>query len=470
MGITRVPTSLVDTSDHDSSDDDVPLSLLKKSQQDDKPLTLSSNSDSGKDKSGLDDTSDDEPLIRMKTTSLPAKKPQTNENGSDRSNGVNNKKADLCSEDSSDDDVPLVKFLKKPKDDELQREKTKDDGSDDKPLTKKRNASSANEPETNNKIKTTSSNGSRRNKKTAVSDLKKDDSSDDEPLIKTPKVSSKAAMESVSLPTKTSVDTDSKESVDDDVSSDDEPLSEIAKRLKSHKQTKASVTPSRKATPVKTCKRKAPRKRVQRLESSSDSSDDEPLIKMKRTKGLSEEKVSTNCRKTKPKTKDQSPKDASSSDGSSDDDVPLVNLIGKQRKPTKKKTETTKKTPVSRTRKRRGQSDESSEDEPLIRLVKKSCRGATNTTTPKKRATTSKQQRKTPVPGSSSDSSDDEPLIKGAKNPQLSKILRVILERCDVEEAGATGHQNKTSTAEMPTDEEIMGEDSNLSEKEAEEV
>ncbi|XP_071378853.1 nucleolar protein dao-5-like [Centroberyx affinis] len=450
MGITRVPASLVDTSDHDSSDDDVPLSmLLKKSQEDDKQLTCSSNSNSGKDKSGLDDTSDDEPLIRIrKTTSLPAKKPQTNENGSGRSNGVNNKKADLCSEDSSDDDVPLVKFLKKPKDNEPQREKTKDDGSDDKPLTKKRNAPSANEPESNNKIKTTSSNGSRRNKKTAVSDLKKDDSSDDEPLIKKPKVSSKAAVESVSLPTKMSADTDSKESVDDDVSSDDEPLSEIAKRLKSHKQTKASVTPSRKASPVKTCKRKAPRKRAQRLESSSDSSDDEPLIKMKRTKGLSEEKVSTNCRKTKPKTKDL-PKDTSSSDSSSDDDVPLVNLIGKQHKPTKKKTETTKKTPVSRTRKRQGQSDESSEDEPLIRLVKKSCRGATNTTTPKKRATTSKQQRKTPVLGSSSDSSDDEASIKGAKNPLVSKILRVILERCNVEEAGATGSNLSEKEAEV---------------------
>ena len=46
----------------------------------------------------------------------------------------------------------------------------------------------------------------------------------------------------------------------------------------------------------------------------------------------------------------------------------------------------------------------------------------------------------------SSNSSDDEPLIKAARHPQVTKILRIILERCDVEEAGATGSPNKTRT------------------------
>ncbi len=47
---------------------------------------------------------------------------------------------------------------------------------------------------------------------------------------------------------------------------------------------------------------------------------------------------------------------------------------------------------------------------------------------------------------SASNSSDDEPSIKAGKHPQVTKILRIILERCDGEEAGATGSLNKTST------------------------
>lgn len=48
--------------------------------------------------------------------------------------------------------------------------------------------------------------------------------------------------------------------------------------------------------------------------------------------------------------------------------------------------------------------------------------------------------------GLSSNSSDDESSIKAVKHPQVTKILRIILERCDGEEAGATRSQNKTST------------------------
>ncbi|KAM4629931.1 uncharacterized protein ACJ7VT_022672 isoform 2-T2 [Polymixia lowei] len=408
------------TSDHDSSDDDLPLSMFqKKPKNDDKQvcmsthcLTLNSNSNSGKDRNGEE-----------KKTS----KTYTN----------------LSGHDSSDDDVPLIKFLKKQKDDEHHEKRegptlssvaTNDgsaDTSDDEPLSKIKKRLPAKKPGTN-QMTTTSSNSSHRTKKTAV------DSSDDEPLIKSPKVSSKTA--------ETCVDAHRKEPLDDDVSSDDEPLSELAKRLMSQRRTKALLMPSRKTTLVKKCKREAPKT----LESSSDSSDDEPPIQIKkrRTKSRSEEKVSTNCRKTKPNAKGPKTKDPSSSDDSSDDDVPLANLTGKHDKPVRKTTVPAKKTTVSRTtiaaRKKRGISSESSDDEPLINLVKKPLRDATNTTpattsTKKTLAgetapSASKPSGKTAVSsrktgsgalnkGSSSDSSDDEPLIKTATNPQQKNPL-----------------------------------------------
>lgn len=45
----------------------------------------------------------------------------------------------------------------------------------------------------------------------------------------------------------------------------------------------------------------------------------------------------------------------------------------------------------------------------------------------------------------SSNSSDDEPLIKAAEHPQVTKILRIILERCDGDEAGPTASLKKSS-------------------------
>lgn len=47
--------------------------------------------------------------------------------------------------------------------------------------------------------------------------------------------------------------------------------------------------------------------------------------------------------------------------------------------------------------------------------------------------------------GSSHNRSDDEPLIKAARHPQVTKILRIILERCDGEETGSARSLNKTS-------------------------
>ncbi|XP_045915686.1 nucleolar protein dao-5-like isoform X3 [Micropterus dolomieu] len=349
---TDVPTNVHDSpgKDSSSSDDDVPLSkLLKRTPSDEKQLsgntrrlTYSSNANSKKDKSASDD-SDDEPLIKMKTISAPAKKPVRKGNTSPRSKDTNNKKAD--------------------------------------------------------------------------------DSSDNEPLINIAKVSSKAAKKHFSVPLKKSVDTKKKESLDDndssDHSSDDELLSELAKKLPSQHQRKAS----RKANPVMKSKRNAARKTVKYAESSSGGSDYEPhaTIKRKWTKAPKELKTSSNSKKTRQKIKNKSLKDPSSSDNSSDDDdVPLVNLITEKKKPVKKNT---KKTTLSQGRKRRG---------------------------------------------SSSNCSDDEPLTKAAKHPQVTKILRIILERCDGEEAGTTGSLNKTNT-DTPIEEKSSSEEEGSEESPEEE-
>lgn len=399
---TDVPTNVHDSpgKDSSSSDDDVPLSkLLKRTPSDEKQLsgntrrlTYSSNANSKKDKSASDD-SDDEPLIKMKTISAPAKKPVRKGNTSPRSKDTNNKKAD--------------------------------------------------------------------------------DSSDNEPLINIAKVSSKAAKKHFSVPLKKSVDTKKKESLDDndssDHSSDDELLSELAKKLPSQHQRKAS----RKANPVMKSKRNAARKTVKYAESSSGGSDYEPhaTIKRKWTKAPKELKTSSNSKKTRQKIKNKSLKDPSSSDNSSDDDdVPLVNLITEKKKPVKKNT---KKTTLSQGRKRRGLSDESSDDEPLINLVKKSrtdkrTKNKTKASALKKRGTALKRPRKMPVSGSSSNCSDDEPLTKAAKHPQVTKILRIILERCDGEEAGTTGSLNKTNT-DTPIEEKSSSEEEGSEESPEEE-
>ncbi|XP_070840867.1 nucleolar protein dao-5-like isoform X2 [Chaetodon trifascialis] len=339
------------------------------------------------DSPALDDSSDDEPLIKMKTVSAPAKRPVTKNSPSTRSNGTHSNKAD--------------------------------------------------------------------------------ESSDNEPLIKIAKVSSKAVNKSFTVPPKKTVSTKERESQDNADGSDDEPLSELAKRLQSKPQRKASVVSSRKATPVMKSKRNSAKKTVKYAESSSDDSDDEPLATTKRklTKALEEQK----SKKTKQKLKDKSLKDSSSDDD--DDDVPLVNLIAKK-KPVKKNTKTTAVSHGSASRNRRGLSDDSSEDEPLINFVKKNrtdkqTKTKMKASAQKKRDTAPEKPTKILVSGSSNDSSDDEPLIKAAKHPQVTKIVRIILERCDGEETGAARSVNKTR-AGTPTAEK--SEESDGSEQSPEEA
>ncbi|XP_062265289.1 uncharacterized protein LOC133972083 [Platichthys flesus] len=72
----------------------------------------------------------------------------------------------------------------------------------------------------------------------------------------------------------------------------------------------------------------------------------------------------------------------------------------------------------------------------LISLVKKNHTDRERKTkTKSKTQRNTKKPRKTSVSGSSSDGSDDD-TITAAKNPQVTKPLRIILERCDSDNAG----------------------------------
>ncbi|XP_053190301.1 uncharacterized protein LOC128374082 isoform X2 [Scomber japonicus] len=249
---------------------------------------------------------------------------------------------------SSDDFIPLSKLLMRQHSEDKQscentrssifssnintkKDKsvlTSDDSSDDEPLIRMKTASAK---KSEKKDASTRSNGT--NKKNA--DLKTDDSSDNEPLKKM--VASKTAKKPSSVPPKKSVETKKKEAPDDDASSDDEPLTEVAKKIKYQRQAKSP----RKANLVTKSKRNADRKKVKYAESSSGSSDYEPLAtKRKKKITAKEQKSSANTRNTKSKLTGKSLKD-----NSSDDDVPLVNLIDKPRN-----TKTTKRAAVSQGR------------------------------------------------------------------------------------------------------------------------
>ncbi|KAK2830701.1 hypothetical protein Q5P01_018632 [Channa striata] len=394
------------------------------------------------------DSSDDEPLMKLKMASASAKTPEKKEDNSSKPNGTNAGK----NADESSDNEPLIKIakvsskaakksfslpLKKPME---KNKQASDDSLDDKPLIKQKNTSAIAKKSEEKEKKSSRSNSTNNNK----ADLKTEESSDDEPLIKIARVCSKAAKKSFPESPKKCVDRKTKESPAKDDSSDNEPLSEISKKLQSQHPRKASVKASRDETPVTKSKRNAAKKIVKYAESSSDSSDEEPLATLKKmtTKAFKEKNMSADNKKTKIK------------DNSSDDDVPLVNLIAKKK--TLKKN--TKKETMSQ-KKRQGVSDDSSDDEPLINLVKKNPKGdqthnKTKASAPKKRNIPPNRPQKMTVSGLSSNSSDDEPLIKSAKHPQVTKILRIILERCDVEDAGPTGSLSKTETGKTQLVEE----------------
>ncbi|XP_026206032.1 nucleolar protein dao-5-like isoform X2 [Anabas testudineus] len=444
-----------------SSDDLVPLStLLMKPHSETKKSCENTRSCTAHTKTGRnasDDSADDEPLMRMKTA-LAAKSPEIKENKSSRSNGTN-RNADLNTDESSDNE-PLIKIAKvsskaaekpfsMPKKSADKKKQVFDDSSDDDPLVKMKTTYSLTKKTQKKENKSFRSNG--KNNRTA--DLNTDESSDNEPLIKIAKVSSKAAKKPFSVPPKRSVKADGD-------TSDDEPLSEIAKKLQSQHGEKESVVSSKKENLVIKSKRNAARKIVKYAESSSDSSDDEPLSTKKKITTKADNKKKTKC--TGKSLRD------SSSGNSSDDDVLLVNLIAKKKKTLKKNTKMATVSRGSASKNRKGVSDESSDDKPLINLVKKNQTGKQMKTkrkasAPKKRDITLKKPQKMPGSGLSSNSSDDETLIKAGKHPQVTKILRIILERCDGEDSGATGSLNKTKR-EKTTAEEPMADESESSE------
>lgn len=317
-----------------------------------------------------------------------------------------------------------------------------DDSSDDEPLTKKKTP--AKKPEKKG-TKSSKSNGTN-DKKAAVSDINSDDGSDKGKIGR--KSCKGAKKSSPSPPKKSEGDTESESEVHS--SADDETFCEVPK--KTYPRRKASAPPR-----VIKSQRNAGRGKVKYVETSSDNSDDKPLPFARVTKGPIEPMSSPEGKKTKPKGK--SPKeDPSYSDSRSeedddddDDDKPLVKLAAKKKKkPGKKNAKKATASPGRELRKRRGLSDESSDYEPSSNIGKKKRTGKRSPKKPKasprkkKKATPKKPRKKSESESEpSSHSSDDEPLTKAATHPQVTKILDIILERCDGEETGDAGSLKK---------------------------
>ncbi|XP_070970964.1 nucleolar protein dao-5-like isoform X1 [Oncorhynchus clarkii lewisi] len=367
------------------------------------------------------DSSDDEPLI-----ALVKKKPQHMEHNGTQGEKDQNRQPEPESKNSTRKDSGL------------------DDTSDDEPLTKLLNklsrakkATVQARPRTTD-IKRGTGNGIKKtNNKFTGSTQNEDsyDSSDDEPLIKMvrkiPKQTSlpfkkrpfntarevndvKKCRNSSQNTNKMSTDSSSGDS------SDDVPLINMVDKLKTQMRTKTPTTTARKTPGIKK-PRKVFKKHNRSIETSDDSSDDEPLINLtkkspsketERTilkRCVTKESNSNNCNKIEGK---MSREEEVSSDS---DDKPLINLVKKPLKAVKKTTTPLKKRSVSgKTVVARKKTRPDIMNKDVIR-----------------RSTKVLQRTRE---GSLDDSSDDEPLSKKmVRNPQM-KSLMVILERCDTKE------------------------------------
>ncbi|XP_070970975.1 nucleolar protein dao-5-like isoform X11 [Oncorhynchus clarkii lewisi] len=246
-----------------------------------------------------------------------------------------------------------------------------------------------------------------------------DDTSDDEPLTKLLNKLSRAKKATVQARPRT---TDIKRGTDSSSgdSSDDVPLINMVDKLKTQMRTKTPTTTARKTPGIKK-PRKVFKKHNRSIETSDDSSDDEPLINLtkkspsketERTilkRCVTKESNSNNCNKIEGK---MSREEEVSSDS---DDKPLINLVKKPLKAVKKTTTPLKKRSVSgKTVVARKKTRPDIMNKDVIR-----------------RSTKVLQRTRE---GSLDDSSDDEPLSKKmVRNPQM-KSLMVILERCDTKE------------------------------------
>nr|XP_046182653.1 nucleolar and coiled-body phosphoprotein 1-like isoform X2 [Oncorhynchus gorbuscha] len=368
-----VETRTVPLESLDDSSDDEPLIVLVKKKpqhiehngtqgekdQNRQPEPESKNS-TRKD-SGLDDTSDDEPMTKM-LNKLSRAKEATVQAKRPATTGIQRGTGSTQNEDSYDssDDEPLIKMARKiPKQTSLPFKKRPFNTAREVNDVKKRRNSSQN----TNKISTDSSSG---------------DSSDDVPLIN------------------------------------------MVDKLKTQMRTKTPTTKARKTPGIKK-PRKVLQKHNRSIETSDDSSDDEPLINLtkkspsketERTilkRCVTKESNSNNCNKIEGK---MSREEEVSSDS---DDKPLINLVKKPLKAVKKTTTPLKKRSVS------GKTV----------VARKKTRPDIMNKAVIRRSTKVVQRTRE---GSLDDSSDDEPLSKKmVRNPQM-KSLMVILERCDTKE------------------------------------
>nr|XP_029502869.1 nucleolin 2-like isoform X3 [Oncorhynchus nerka] len=352
----------------DSSDDEPLIALVKKKpqhiehngtqgekDQNRQPEPESKNS-TRKD-SGLDDTSDDEPLTKLlnklsraKEATVQAKRPGTTDIQRGTGNGIkktNNRfTGSTQNEDSYDssDDEPLIKVARKiPKQTSLPFKKRPFNTAREVNDVKKRRNSSQN----TNKISTDSSSG---------------DSSDDVPLIN------------------------------------------MVDKLKTQMRTKTPTTTARKTPGIKK-PRKVFKKHNRSIETSDDSSDDEPLIHLTK-KSPSKETERTILKRCD--TKESSSNNCNKIEGK-------MSRVKKPLKAVKKTTTPLKKMSVS------GKTV----------VARKKTRPDIMNKAVIRRSTKVVQRTRE---GSLDDSSDDEPWSKKmVTNPQM-KSLMVILERCDTKE------------------------------------
>nr|XP_029502868.1 nucleolin 2-like isoform X2 [Oncorhynchus nerka] len=358
----------------------------------------------------LDDSSDDEPLI-----ALVKKKPQHIEHNGTQGEKDQNRQPEPESKNSTRKDSGL------------------DDTSDDEPLTKLLNKLSRAKEATVQAKRPGTTDIQRGTGSTQNEDSY--DSSDDEPLIKVarkiPKQTSlpfkkrpfntarevndvKKRRNSSQNTNKISTDSSSGDS------SDDVPLINMVDKLKTQMRTKTPTTTARKTPGIKK-PRKVFKKHNRSIETSDDSSDDEPLIHLTKKSPSKEtertilkrcdtkESSSNNCNKIEGK---MSREEEVSSDS---DDKPLINLVKKPLKAVKKTTTPLKKMSVS------GKTV----------VARKKTRPDIMNKAVIRRSTKVVQRTRE---GSLDDSSDDEPWSKKmVTNPQM-KSLMVILERCDTKE------------------------------------
>ncbi|XP_014034105.1 nucleolar and coiled-body phosphoprotein 1 isoform X2 [Salmo salar] len=366
----------------------------------------------------LDDSSDDEPLI-----ALVKKKPQHIEHNGTPGEKDQNRQPEPESKNSTRKDSGL------------------DDTSDDEPLTKlvnklpsaKKSTVQAKRPGNTNSKRGTGNGIKKTNNKFTGSTQNEDsyDSSDDEPLIKmVKKIPKQTSLPFKKRPFNTArevndvkkrrnisqnkISTDSSSSD----SSDDMPLTKMVDKLKTQMRTKTPTTTVRKTPGIKK-PRKVLKKHNRSIETSDDSSDDEPLINLtkkspsketERTmlkKCVAKESNSNNCNKIKGKI--------SREEEVSSDDEPLINLVKKPLKAVKKTTTPLKKRSVS------GKT---------VVARKKTRPDIVNKAVIRRSTKVVQSTRE----GSLDDSSDDGPLSKKmVRNPPM-KSLMLILERCDTKE------------------------------------